>query len=68
MSPEATCLLAGRGDRRKRDMNLIQAFLWNVGTLHMMVRENPVSGGPTKGESIDAYSGGDHPVAVMMFL
>jgi hypothetical protein len=39
-------------------MNLIQAPVWNVGTYCMMRRENPISGGPTKGESIDAYSRG----------
>jgi len=39
-------------------MNLIQALVWNVGTYCMMRRENPISGGPTKGESIDAYSRG----------
>jgi len=39
-------------------MNLIQAFVWNVGTYCMMRRENPISGGPTKGESIDAYRRG----------
>ena len=39
-------------------MTLIQAPVWNVGTYCMMRRENPISGGPTKGESIDAYSRG----------
>jgi hypothetical protein len=39
-------------------MSLVQAFVWNVGTLHVMLRENPISGSPTKGESIDAHEGG----------
>jgi len=39
-------------------MSLILAFVWNVGTCCMMLRENPISGGPMKGESIDAYSRG----------
>ncbi|MBW2605950.1 MAG: hypothetical protein JRE28_16850 [Deltaproteobacteria bacterium] len=24
-------------------MNVIQALVWNVGTLHVMLRENPIS-------------------------
>jgi hypothetical protein len=39
-------------------MNLVLAFVWNVGTLHVMLRENPISGSTTKGESIDAHEGG----------
>ena len=46
------------GVRHKGSANLIQALVWNVGTYCMMPRENPISGGPTKGESIDAYSRG----------
>jgi hypothetical protein len=46
------------GTRRKGGMNLIQALARNLGTYCMMLRENPISGGPTKGESIDAYSRG----------
>ena len=46
------------GVRRKGGMNLNQALVWNGGTYCMMRRENPISGGPTKGESIDAYSRG----------
>jgi len=46
------------GARHKGGVNLIQALMWNVGTYCMMLRENPISGGPTKGESIDAYSRG----------
>jgi hypothetical protein len=48
-------------ERRAPDLsrlNLNQALVWNVGTYCMMRRENPISGGPTKGESIDAYSRG----------
>jgi len=39
-------------------MTLMQALVCNVGTYCMMRRENPISGGSTKGESIDAYSRG----------
>ncbi len=38
-------------------MNLTQALAWNVGTLPVMLRENPISGDPTKGESINAHEG-----------
>jgi hypothetical protein len=31
------------GVRHKDGMNLIQAFVRNVGTLHVMLRENPIS-------------------------
>ncbi len=52
-------LLTGpSGVRRTRGMSLVQAFVRNVGTLPMMSRENPISGSPTKGESIDAPGGG----------
>ena len=44
------------GTRRKGGMNLIQALVRNAGTYCVMLRENPISGGPTKGESIDACS------------
>ena len=44
------------GVRRRGGMNLNQALVWNGGTYCMMRRENPISGGPTKGESIDACS------------
>jgi hypothetical protein len=37
-------------------MNLIHALVWNVGTYCVMLRESPISEGPTKGESIDAHS------------
>jgi hypothetical protein len=46
------------GVRRRRGMSLVVAFVWNVGTYCMMRRENPISGSPTKGESIDAGSRG----------
>ena len=39
-------------------MSLVLAFVWNVGTLQVMLRENPISGVPTKGESINAPGGG----------
>ena len=51
-------LAAWAAPRHKGGVNLIQAFVRNVGTYCMMRRENPISGGPTKGESIDAYSRG----------
>jgi len=35
-------------------MSVVLALVWNVGTCGMMPRENPISGDPTKGESIDA--------------
>ena len=38
-------------------MKLIQALVWNVGTLHVMLRENPISE-DHEGESIDAHEGG----------
>ena len=31
------------GVRHKDGMNLVQAFVRNVGTLHVMLRENPIS-------------------------
>ena len=39
-------------------MTLLQAFVWNLGTFHVMLRENPISGSPTKGKSIGAHEGG----------
>ena len=38
-------------------MNLVQAFVWNVGTLHVMLRENPISE-DHEGGKIDAHEGG----------
>jgi hypothetical protein len=31
------------GTRHRGGVNVIQALVWNVGTLHVMVRENPIS-------------------------
>ena len=46
------------GVRHTRGMSVVLALVWNVGTLAVMGRENPISGGPTKGESIEARQGG----------
>jgi len=45
------------GVRCAGGVTLYQALLRNVGTLHVMLRENPISEF-TKGERIDAYDGG----------
>ena len=39
----AYCL---RGTRRIVGASLIRPLVWNMGTLHRMVRENPISEGP----------------------
>ena len=50
-------------------MSLIRAFLWNVGTLYMMVRENFISGESMKEESIDAcMRGGSSCTSVEVFV
>lgn len=36
-------LLCLRGTRRTVGTSLIRALVWNVGTLHGMIRENPIS-------------------------
>jgi len=47
------------GLRHKGGMNLIQAFVWNVGSCRPDVKGETQGGGPTKGESTDAgHSGG----------
>ena len=46
------------GARHIGGVNLDQARARNVGTCCVMLRENPISGNPTKGESIDACSRG----------
>ena len=47
------------GVRHKGGMNLIQAFVWNVGSCRPDAKGETQGGGPTKGESTDAgHSGG----------
>ena len=61
-------LTAQSGTRRTVGTSLIRALVWNVGTLHVMLRENPISEDPRRGKVSMPVKGADHPVVVMKFL
>jgi hypothetical protein len=56
------------GTRCTVGTSLILALLQNVGTRAVMLRENPISGGPRKGKVSKHRPGADHPVVVMKRL
>lgn len=49
------------GVRHKSGTNLIEAFVWNVGTCRFDDKGETQGGGPTKGESTDAKHRGGLP-------
>src|SRR5918992_5538004 len=56
------------GTRCSVGTSLILARLQNVGTRAVMLRENPISGGPRRGKVSKHCPEADHPVVVMKCL